>query len=107
MRPIPPKLRKELSEDPFMAQCIICGDRKVEWDHVWVYARRQINERWSIVPLCYTHHRGGKLNREYTQYISLQRATDQELSKYPKVNWKQLKQYLEAKYGSSGSTRST
>jgi len=103
MRPIPPKLRRELADDPFMKSCCICGDQKVEFDHVFVYSGSQINERWAIVPLCYLHHRGGKLDRPRTQYISLQRATDEDLAKYPKRDWRQLKKYLDAQYGNKRS----
>lgn len=99
MRPIPPKLRRELTDDPFMQSCIICGSSQVEWDHCFTFAGRQINERWSLVPLCYEHHRGGGLDRPYTQYIALGHATDEELKKYPRIDWKTIKMHLNKKYG--------
>jgi len=100
MSPIPPRIRAKLAEDPFMKVCCMpgCGEIKVEWDHVWKYNNRQVQEVFSIVPLCTFHHRLGGLDRPYTQWVSLQRATDEELAKYPRVDWKQLRSYLDAKY---------
>lgn len=100
MRPIPPKLKKELSDDPFMATCIWTGEKKdVSWEHCWIYAGRQINEKWAIVPL----RRDLNCNisgevKEYCRYISMTRATDEDLKKYPKKDWYQIKKYLFNKY---------
>lgn len=62
MNPIPLKIRNFLSKDPEMKRCLIndqdCQGR-VEWDHLFEYAGRQINEWWAIAPLCWFHHRGG------------------------------------------------
>jgi len=98
--PIPLKLREELSKDPFMQVCIMpgCGSKKVEWHHPFLYMGKRLNARWSIVPACYKHHRGGHLDMDYTRYVALQRATDEELAKYPRVDWRQMKSYLNAKY---------
>lgn len=102
MRPIPKKIRNRLSDDPFMATCIHnnadCKGR-VEWEHAFIYAGRQINEEWAIVPCCTYHHRGDGLDKNYNQYRALQRATDEDLAKYLRVNWDLLKQFLKHKYG--------
>ena len=106
MRPIPKKLREELSNDPFMNKCVYTGDTKdVSWEHCWIYAGRQINERWAIVPL------RGDLNdshpptevKEKCQLISLQRAKelgewDNLKKKYPRHDWEQKLKYLSNKY---------
>lgn len=99
MRPIPKKLREELSEDPYMSKCIYDGcPGTPEFEHVWVYQGRQINERWAILPVCYEHHRGKLLDKRYNEFKSLQRATEEELSRYPKKDWKQIKKYLDSVY---------
>lgn len=83
-----------------------CGGR-VTYEHAWVYAGKQIQEEWAIVPLCEKHHDvlnyqdSGDLNKELNQFYSLQRATDEDLQKYPRAPWNQRKAYLNTKYGSS------
>ena len=66
---------------------------KIQWHHVWIYAGRQINEPWAIVGACESHHeevgRGG-IVLEAFQKVSLSRATDEDLRKYPKKDWKQI-----------------
>lgn len=98
MRSIPKKLRDELSEDPFMSRCVYGCAGKPEWEHVWIYQGRQINERFSLIPVCTYHHRGAGLDKRYNEYVSLQRATPEELAKYPRVNWEQKKKYLQSIY---------
>lgn len=56
--PIPPKIREELSNDPYMVDCIIgfgC-DGRIEWHHAFNYAGKRQNELWSILPVCKKHH---------------------------------------------------
>lgn len=112
MRPIPLGLRMSLQDDPFMSACIqdnmdcrgMHGEYpgRVEWDHPFIYGGKQINEWWAIVPACYYHHRGGGLDRGYSQFVALSRLNDKQLKevqkKYPKVNWIGLKKRLDKKY---------
>jgi hypothetical protein len=108
MRKIPTKLREEMADDPYYSVCSRynenCGGR-ITWEHVFIYAGKQINEKWAIIPLCEKHHAvnryqdAGLLDKEINQWISIQRATDEDLEKYPKKDWKTLKVYLENKYG--------
>lgn len=111
MRPIPPTLRQKISADPFMSTCIYSlisrsnecrhqfgGPGIPEWEHCHLYANRQINEQWAIVPACWFHHRGPGLDKRFNQYISLRRATKEDLKKYPKINWEQLQSSLHARY---------
>lgn len=55
MRKIPQKLRDELAADPYYKTCARksgeCSGR-ITWEHAVIYAGRQVNERWAIVPLC-------------------------------------------------------
>ena len=99
MRPISQKLRKELEHRADMKRCIHNGcPEKPEWEHAWTYGGRQINEQWAIVPVCEYHHRGVGLNKEYNQYMSLKRATEYDLKKYPRVNWRLIRGYLDSKF---------
>jgi len=103
--PIPQKIRQKLASDPRMKRCCMpnCARKEIEWDHSFNYAGKSIQEAWAINPLCQYHHRGanGTLQsgvREWTEYISLQRAEWEDLAKYPRKNWPQLVSYLKGKY---------
>lgn len=106
MRPIPLKLRTEIANDPFMARCIYCDlcrqnecSGRVEWEHAFLYAGKQINEAWAIVPVCSYHHRGGGLDKNYNEYRAIMRADIDDLRKrMPKKDWQQIKNFLIEKY---------
>ena len=104
MRPIKLQLREEIAADDFMKKCVITGEtniRKISWEHCWTYGKEgQINEKWAIVPL------RRDLNiapmkietKEKCRLASLNRATKEDLAKYPKKNWQQIHKYLKSKY---------
>ena len=100
MRPIPSKLREEIASDPFMKKCVYTGETKnISWEHCWIYAGKQVNEAWAIVPL----RRDLNVNmradvKEYCQWVSINRAIEEDFKKYPKKDWQQLKRYLNDKY---------
>lgn len=103
MRAIPKKLRDDMANDPFYKYCcvgVLCDtpcEGRIQFHHVWDYARRQINEKWAILPACEHHHDQVKRNRkvkENFERVSLKLAKDWELEKYPKKDWKQLIMYL-------------
>lgn len=112
MNPIPQKLKKELEVDPFMKICVLtckasCDEIKIDWHHCWKYAGRQINEKWAIIPLWDRKHspQGDpdsvhrcKETREFVQYLSLKRATKEDLEKYPRNNWDLIFKKLKEKY---------
>lgn len=101
MNNIPGPLRAELAEDPYYKICarvdFDCSGR-ITWEHAHYYAGKQIQERWAIIPLCVYHHLGPGLNKELNQAIALARASDEDLAKYPRGNWQQMKSYLFKKY---------
>jgi hypothetical protein len=107
MHPIPLKLRKLLSESLSMKTCIHnnseCNGR-VEWEHSWIYAGKQIQEEWSIIGCCSYHHRGKGLDKDFNRYKSLIKAMEINgsllpiIKKYPKKNWLQEFKYLVQKY---------
>lgn len=83
-----------MSEDIFMDSCGIpdehCGGR-IEWHHVWIYAGRQINEKWAILPLCGFHHSRAEVESYKSKIcaLSLSRASKEDFDKYPRADWKQ------------------
>lgn len=93
MRPIPKKLRERLPKEFDMETCVNCGCEGSEWNHVWKYAGRQINEIWSIVPLCTFCHRGnfGTIYQEAkiaSERESIRRLVDsglENIEKYQKL----------------------
>lgn len=102
MRPIPLIQRKQINDDTYFKTC---GrkkdggcDGRITIEHAWIYSGRQINEIWAFVPLCWYHHLGPGLNKEKNQWLSICRATIQDLYKYPKKNWLQIKYYLTKKF---------
>lgn len=105
---IPSKLLKEILEDEYYKKCVrwkegTCRGR-ITFEHAIQYAGRQVNEKWAIIPLCAYHHEvdefqdGGDLQKDLNHFFAIQRATDDDLAKYPRKDWNQLKKYLNEKY---------
>ncbi len=96
---IPIKLRKILEADPFMRQCIHEGcENSPEYEHCFIYAGKQIQRAWAIVPCCTYHHRGQGLDKNFNKYCALIRATDEDLAEFPRADFPQQKIYLITKY---------
>jgi hypothetical protein len=102
MRPISKKLRTELEADPYYKKCAASRSAvgglqcigKIEWHNPFIYQGKQINEKWAIDPLCEIAHEEIKNHlflKQDSQRRCLLRATDEDLAKYPKFDWKQLK----------------
>lgn len=100
MRPIPQKMRDELASLPRMKRCTVSDfgfgscDGRIEWHHVWVYAGRQINEPWAILGACERHHalvNSEWLVRDAFMRASIRLASEEDLAKYPRKNWNQIK----------------
>jgi hypothetical protein len=101
MHPIPEKLKRILGNDPYYRMCARMGDGKcagrITWEHVIIYAGRQVQEFWAIIPLCEYHHgvgtyqNTGGLDKQINIFIALSRATEEDLKKYPKEDWEQMK----------------
>ncbi len=91
MRPIPQKLRNELENDIFYKRCCVTGEPigkvHIEWHHNFIFANKQVNERWCILPLWDEVHKIEKTKKvkERLNWIMLNRATDKELEKYSRV----------------------
>ena len=102
MRKIPTKLREDMANDPFYERCCITGrkDEKIDWHHNLIFAGRQINEKWCILPLITSVHERIIAYKEKCNWIMLNRGTDEQLKKYSKlINYIELRDKLNKKYG--------
>lgn len=103
MTPIPPAVKAEILADPYYKTCAradegTCGGR-VTWEHAWIYAGRQIQEKWAIIPLCVWHHLGEGLDKDLNHLLALERADMKDLCvRMPKKNWMQELYYLRDKF---------
>lgn len=86
-----------MSVDPYYQVCARkngeCQGR-ITWEHAFIYAGKQINEKWAIIPLCVYHHLGEGLVKNENQRIALARATPEDLAKYPNFDWEKRRNYL-------------
>ena len=90
MNSIPPKLRKEMSEDPFYKKCCLkdeyCRGR-IEWHHALTFKGSQIQRKFAIVPSCQFHHERVAIFKKKFWLIALNRATQEELKEFEKANF--------------------
>jgi hypothetical protein len=74
-------------------------------EHALIYAGKQIDEVWAIIPLCTYHHAvneyqdGGDLQKSKNVWIALSRASDEELLKYPRRDFVHEREALTKYYG--------
>lgn len=87
MRKIPDDLRTEMANDPYYKKCALTGttDGKIDWHHNLIYAGRQVNEKWCIIPLSKPIHDRIDYYKDKVDWIMLNRATDDELRAYSKA----------------------
>lgn len=108
MRPISPKVKQALLQEPD-----ICARRAdgscggcITWEHTLIHAGKQIDEVWAIIKLCEYHHSvgiyqdKGDLWKERNVWIALNRANDKELRKYSKaIDYIKQRKILNSKHG--------
>lgn len=74
-------------------------------EHALLYGGRQMDEPFAIIGLCSLAHSIGPwmdtgiLDKEINEWIAVNRMTEEDMDRYPKVNWRQKKAYLNDKYG--------
>lgn len=91
-----------MAQSPFYKQCALTGttNEKIDWHHNLIYAGRQVNEPFCIIPLATSIHDKISTYKELVDWVMVNRATDAELSRYSKaVDYHQLKATLNKKYG--------
>jgi len=88
MRPIPTKLRKKLVANPWYSRCCLSGwttdSAQIEWHHNFIYAGKQVNEEWCILPLRADIHANvhNQEIRELLRWIMLSRAPEEAIQRY-------------------------
>lgn len=86
MNKIPPKLRENMAADPFYQRCCVTGamakNAKVEWHHNFIFAGRQVQRKWAILPLRADVHADIAKHKERCDWIMLNRASTEELKAY-------------------------
>lgn len=104
MRPIPPQLREEMAQDNYYSKCCIRDEKcsgRIEWHHALIFAGRQVNEKFCILPVCHFHHEHEKdkeLHEKLT-YIWLCRASSDDLERFSKgIDYKAMYVRLRKKY---------
>lgn len=108
MRSITKKLLEEILSDPYYQKCIrhkekTCGGR-ITFEHAMIYAGRQINEKWAILPVCERHHGvngyqdRGDLDKRFHEWVAVNRMTLEDEKKYPRVDWQQKRKLLNKIY---------
>lgn len=98
MNRLPRALRARLGKDPYMRVCarawplplrsadVQCKGR-ITWEHALLYAGKQVQEPWAIIPLCEYHHLGPGLDKQINIRLALRRATPEDLARYPWNTW--------------------
>ena len=93
MRAIPPTLREELVNDPFMKKCVLAYtgmcEGGIQWHHNLIYAGRQQNYKFCILPVCHGHHLKAdtKTIKPLLDKVMIERATPEDLALFPKRKW--------------------
>lgn len=112
MRPIPIKLREILSNDPLFDVCIHrefpghqCNSR-ITFEHAFIYAGKQVNEAWAIVPVCRAKNNDctGE-SKAFNRFVSLYRLfrwdgdyfNDQQI-KYLHFDFKEMFKFLAGRF---------
>ena len=90
---IPSKLRSKLALQPFYHVCArrealhdhecqpspLNPRKLIEWEHALIYAGKQVQKEFAIIPLCWWAHSGPGLVKAINEWIALNRATDEEI----------------------------
>ena len=116
MNNMPSKLKKDIFNDNWYLKCCRVDDKancsgRMTKEHALYYAGSQVQEKWAIISLCWYHHLGFGLNKEYNQWVALYRLfNNKEWLKDAKKNykkaipsWEQKLKYLNKIYG--GNTK--
>lgn len=113
MGKIPLKVRAEIDADPTYKVCAlkglhghICGGR-ITMEHALIYAGRQIQEKWAIVPICargqeVDHYQDAHtMVKELNQWVAFNQATEDNFKPFYKAfpSYLSQRERLNRKYG--------
>ena len=91
MNNMPPKLRLECSQDPYYRKCARASEGgcegRITFEHALMYAGRQVQRKFAIVPLCEFHHLKSGLNKITNIRLAFSRATPEDLEEFPRQSW--------------------
>ena len=102
MRKIPEKLKQEMVADDFYKQSCLSGKKaeRIEWHHNLIFAGRQQNVKWAILPLTQEEHRDIVKHRQRCDWIMINRANLRQLIEYSKAENLLIKKgKLNSKFG--------
>lgn len=109
MNAIPKKLKEEMAADPYYKVCCVTGLRaptvKIEWHHNFIFAGKQVQEKWCILPVSEAIHILARQSdtREKLDLIMLNRADPEVFVRFSRANLTQRHKYLKQKYAKSNS----
>lgn len=75
----------------------VCQGRST-MEHAFIYAGKQIPDKWAVIRLCEWAHLGPGLNKRVNQWLALRHAKASDLARYPKTDWQRLKSHFNAIY---------
>jgi len=109
MRKISKRVRDRILGSEFYDTCCRKDERDcdggITWEHALIYAGRQMDEVFAILPVCEFHHAinmyqdGGKMDKKKHEWIAISRMTQEDKIKYSKRNWSQELSALNSVYG--------
>jgi hypothetical protein len=116
MRHITKKILTDILEDPFYKTCIRKKTRRcagrITLEHAIIYAGRQVDEKWAILPVCAYNHcvdeyqDCGDIDKRFHEWVALSRMTEEYRKKYPRGDWERKLTILQKTYGIFGEKRS-
>lgn len=110
MNNIPKSLRRQLAADPEYKRCALegyheCGGR-ITWEHTIIFAGRQVQERWAIIPICARGHEVDKyqdahtMDKNMNKWVALNRVDNATLKRYCKtIDYFRMRDLLNKRYG--------
>ena len=87
---MPSKLRWECAADPYFDVCARSNaecEGRITWEHALMYAGKQIQVKFAVIPLCEYHHLGKGMIKKVNEVIAMGRATAEDKKKYPLLPW--------------------
>ena len=112
MRPISPKVKKQIEADPAYKVCMlrafpthVCGGRLTR-EHALIFGGRQVDTKFAIISCCAKGQEVDQFQDAHTMdkklnvWVALNRATDDELSAISKVvDYRRMREQLNEVYG--------
>lgn len=113
MTKIPTRVRVQIENDPNYKVCAlighhghVCGGR-VTMEHALIYAGKQIQEKWAIVPICAKgqevdqYQDAHTMNKDLNKWVALNQGSDDDFKMFPKAfpPYRQQREILNKKYG--------